>query len=351
MHVLSFDKFSKGTYKIAFLGDIMCENRALLSVVNADPFIYLKQWLYTTDFVVGNLETTFSGETSDYPKFSSNDLLADELSSFVDLVFTANNHSYDFGEKGVERTIEILDEFGIAHIGTNLLPKIRRVYDNTINNHKLSFLNYTQFLNETKNDPIFKGVNAPETQPGLINFYSEAKVKETVNLAKERSEIVVVGVHQSYTKSNARELSRNSTREQREFLASISNLGVDVVIGGHPHYFQGAELLDDGKIIVYSLGNFFSTMNSPEYKINCGCIMAMNCDSFTNINYTFLPIATVQNSKNEHYFVIPLAPLEGGNYDWVTEEQRKILLGELENIRKTLRTCSLIEEEIPVQFL
>lgn len=350
MHVLTFDKFTKGSFKIAFLGNIMCENAALLSVVNSDPFLYIKQWLYTTDFVVGNLETTFSGKTSDYPKFSSNDLLADELSSFVDLVFTANNHSYDFGKSGVERTINVLKEFDIAYVGTNLLPKIRRVYDNTINNHKLTFLNYTQFLNETNKDPIFKGINTPETQPGLINFYTEAKAKETINLAKERSEIVIAGIHQSPRESDARELDRNSTSKQREFLASVSNLGVDVVIGGHPHYFQGGELLDDGKIIVYSLGNFFSSINSPKYMINCGCIMAMNCDSFTNINYTFLPVATIQNAKNEHYFVIPLAPLEGGNYDWITEEQRKVLLGELENIRKTLRDCSLSEEEIPVQF-
>jgi poly-gamma-glutamate synthesis protein (capsule biosynthesis protein) len=350
MHVLPFDKFAKGNFKIAFLGDIMCENAALLSVINDDPFQFIKQWLYSTDYVVGNLETTFSGETSSYPKFSTNDLLADELGSFVNLVFTANNHCFDFGIKGVERTIEILDEFGINHIGTNALPKIRRTFDTDLKGHKLSFLNYTQFINETKKDPIYKGINTPETPPNLINFYTQAQAKETIDLAKERSEIVFVGIHQSSREINARELERTSTGEQREFLASVNKLGADVVIGGHPHYFQGGELLEDGKIIVYSLGNFFSTMNSPKYTTNCGCIMLMSCDSYTNIRYTFLPIATVKNEKNSHYYVIPIAPLEGGNYSWVTNEQRDTLLEELGRIRKTLRSCSLIEEELPVHF-
>jgi len=353
MHVLPFDKFSKekGVFKIAFLGDIMCEDSALMSVVNDEPFQFIKPFLYSTDYVVGNLETTFSGETSSYPKFSTNDLLADDLSSFVNLVFTANNHCYDFGTKGVERTIEILDEFGINYVGTNPLPKIRRTFDADLKGHKLSFLNYTQFINETKKDPIYKGINTPETPTNLINFYSKTQAQETINLAKERSELVFVGVHQSSRKSNARELERTSTSEQREFLASVSNFGADVVIGGHPHYFQGAEILEEGKIIVYSLGNFFSTMwNPPHYTTNCGCIMIMSCDGFSNIRYTFLPIATVKNESNNHYYVIPIATLEGGNYDWVSVKQRDELLEELERIRKTLRDCSLIEEELPIHF-
>jgi poly-gamma-glutamate synthesis protein (capsule biosynthesis protein) len=329
----------------------MGETHVIQSLANDDPFKYIKKWLYTTDFVVGNLETTFSGKTSNYPKFSTNDLLADELSTFVDLVFTANNHSFDHETEGVKRTIQVLDEFGINHIGTNDIPKIRRSFDIEIKGHKLTFLNYTQFLNETKQDPVFKGVNYPETPTDLIHIYDETKVKEAVNLAKERSEIVIIGVHSSPRKSNTRELERYTTKRQREFLASVSDLGPDVVLGGHPHYFQGADVLEEGKVIVYSLGNFFSSMwNPPHYMTNVGCVMIMNCDSYSNINYTFLPIATVKNKKSGHYYVIPITPVEGGAYNWLDEEQRDELLSELERIRKNLRECSLIEEDFPVHF-
>lgn len=353
MHVLSFDKFAKGSFKIAFLGDMMGQNELLMTITNDDPFKYIKNWLYTTNYVVGGLETTFSGLTHDYenpntpPQFSTNDIYADQLASFVNLAFTANNHSYDYQEKGVKRTIEVLNDFGIEYIGTNDLPKIKRVFDVDINGHKLSFLNYTQFLNETKTDPVYRGVNSAQAPPNLINFFDEAKVKETINLAKERSELVIIGIHQSYRDSNARENDQRSTRRQREFLKSVIDMGADVVLGSHPHLFQGATVFDGGKIAVNSLGNFYSAMKKP----NLGCIMLMNCDSYTNISYSFLPIATVVNEKSGHQYVIPMAPLEGGNYDWVTEEQRINLLGELGNIRKTLRTFSLIEEEIPVHFL
>lgn len=351
MHVLSFDKFTKGSFRIAFLGDIMCREDALSTVANDDPFKFIRKILSMTDYVTGNLETTLSGETTNYPKFSSNDLLADQLSGLVNLVFTANNHTYDFGERGVKRTIKVLDEFGIKHIGTNDLPKIRRVLDEELSKHKLSFLNYTTFLNETEIDPIYKRVNTPTPPANLINLYNEAKVKETINLAKERSEIVIVGVHQSPRKSNARELSRESTREQRQFLAALSKEGADVVIGGHPHHFQGGEILEDGKVIIYSLGNFYTTMNQSAYRNNVGCIMFMNCDSFSNIFYSFLPICTMKNEKTNHYYVIPLSPLESGYYDWVSEKQRNVFLIELEEIRKILRTYALIEEEVPIQFL
>jgi poly-gamma-glutamate synthesis protein (capsule biosynthesis protein) len=36
--------------------------------------------------------------------------------------------------------------------------------------------------------------------------------------------------------------------------------GADVVVGGHPHWVQGAELVDD-RLVVHSLGNFVFDMD------------------------------------------------------------------------------------------
>jgi poly-gamma-glutamate synthesis protein (capsule biosynthesis protein) len=353
MHVKTFDKFAKGTFKILFLGDIMCENAGINSIADGDPFKYVGRWMSTHDYVVGGLETTLSGVTSDYPKFSSNDLLADYLHGKVDLLFTANNHSFDYGVEGVERTVEVLDEFGIGHIGTSSAKKRRTIFDKTLANHELSFLNYTQFLNakEEGQEPIYKGLDSKEAPEGIINFYQQAQVREDIALAKKRSEIVIIGLHQSLRTGAARELTRESSEKQRQRLERLANDGADVVIGSHPHYFQGGKLLEHGKIAIYSLGNFYSTMKSEKYPLNCGCAMTMECDGFSNINYSFLPLVTIREEKSGQLVVLPMAPLEFGAYPFIGDEQRVIVLQELAKIRETLRICSLTETEVPIQLI
>lgn len=355
MHVLPFNKFSKGSFKILFLGDLMGENLVLSTLVNSEPFVYLERWIASHDYVVGNLETTFSGNTSDYPYFSTSDIYADVLSKFVNLLFTANNHSLDFEKEGALRTIEVLKDFSLDHIGTSKPGSIKKIFDVTLSNHKLTFQNYTQFINEKAKQKIQQGPDTFETCAELVSIYNKTQVEENVKRAKERSEFVFVGIHQSSRESlgggYCEELEREPTTEQKRFLENICEMGADIVIGGHPHYFQGGKLTDEGGIIVYSLGNFYGTMSSEKYPLNCGCAMIMNCDGYSNTSYSFLPVATVKEQETGNFYTIPLAPLEAGAYPFIDKDQRITLLEELEKIRKTLRKCNLTEEEILVQLL
>lgn len=348
MHILPFNKYAKGTYKMAFLGDLMCQNSALDSVVNSNPFKYLQPWLASHDYVVGNLETTFSGKNSDYPIFSSNDLFAEYLQKNLDAVFTANNHCYDMDVAGITRTIETLDDFGIQHIGTSKSGQIRQILDVKLQNHEISFINYTQFLNgKKKNSSIYEKPSLPEEASRQISLYTEASAQDTINTAKKKSELVIFGIHQATNQYRLK-----PSNEQEQLLTSISEMGADVVIGGHPHVFQGAKVSDDGKIIVYSLGNFFGTMKKiTEYPVNSGCAMVLNCDGFGNLSYSFLPLVTIQDEKTLQWNVLPLAPLEIGAYSFLSAKQRNELLRELKKIRKTLSDCNLSEEVIPVHFL
>ena len=353
MHIKSFDQFAKGSFRMLILGDLMCETAALPSIANGDPFQFVHRWMSTHDYVVGGLETTLSGVSSSYPKFSTNDVFADYLHAKVDLLFTANNHSLDFGVEGAERTVEVLEDFSIAYIGTSKPNKPKRFHDVSLANHEISFLDYTQFLNakEEGQEPIYQRPDTQEIPEGVINFYQQTKVAEDIDLAKKRSEIAVVGLHQSYRTGAARELTRESSEKQRERLAQLVEAGADVVLGQHPHYFQGGEVLNNGKAIIYSLGNFFSTMSSEEYPFNCGCALTIECDSFSNITYSFLPVATIKEVNSGLLYVLPMAPMEAGAYAFLTEEQRTTALRELAEIRKTLRRCSLSETEFPIQLI
>ena len=92
---------------IRVVGDIMCHDRQLAGALQADGGYSMEDWfdpiresLGGADLTIGNLETCFAGEEAGF-----------------DVLTTANNHTYDFRAAGIERTLRVLDERGLAHTG------------------------------------------------------------------------------------------------------------------------------------------------------------------------------------------------------------------------------------------
>ncbi len=75
-----------------------------------------------------------------------------------DLVLTANNHSLDKGWAGVRRTLDVLDEAGLAHVGTSRTQgggqRYCRVAD--VGGISVAFLGYTYGTN---------GIPLPKSAP------------------------------------------------------------------------------------------------------------------------------------------------------------------------------------------
>lgn len=123
--------------KITFLGDIMCEPPVWKGAKKPDgsfDFNYVfedaRSLLEEADYLVGNLETPLAGEAAGYSatylNFNAPDAYADAVKKAgIDLVSTANNHVFDRGFAGMERTLQVLDERGIAHHGS-FLPGAER---------------------------------------------------------------------------------------------------------------------------------------------------------------------------------------------------------------------------------
>lgn len=353
MRAQTFKEFAKGAFRVVFLGEIECNEDMLPSVINGDPLYYFNKWLGSSNTVVGFLTTTLAGQTSTTAQRSSNDALATYLQGKVTAFFTANNYSLDFGIEGIKRTANTLSNLGFFVIGTTDEGQ-PKVIEKRLSNHTIAFLNYTYFINAKKLDQsaIYQGSVAQEASSGLINFYDPAKVEKDIDLASKRAEYIVVGVHQSNKKGDASAFSAETTERQRSKLLTMSELGVDVVIGAHPQSFQGAKLLDGGKIVVYSLGNFLKAIAGKEfYPFSTGCVMVMEGDGFSNINYSFLPTACVKDETSGQYRVIPLFLLDGGGCTFLSKEQSQQLYKELTKIRNTLRKCGLTETTIPIQLL
>ena len=110
-------------------GDIMSHmpitNDAYVAQEDSYDYSHMLQFaarqLSAADYAVGNLETTLAGgpNYSGYPAFNSPDALAyDAKAAGFDLLSTANNHCRDKGLDGLYRTLDVLDEAGLAHVGT-----------------------------------------------------------------------------------------------------------------------------------------------------------------------------------------------------------------------------------------
>ena len=231
------------------------------------------QQLALADYAVANLETTLSGgpEYSGYPRFNSPDGLALSIQEAgIDLLCTTNNHCMDRGFDGLSRTLDVLDGFGIPHVGTYRTQEERDadngIYVADVGGISVAFLAYTYGLN---------GLRLPSGKPYAANVFNtdyyttlSSPDYETLeaDLAAARAldtDLIAVMIHwglEYHTKQN---------RYQEEMARFLVEQGADLVLGGHPHVLQPYDTITatgpDGQerqgFVIYSLGNFISNQN------------------------------------------------------------------------------------------
>ena len=202
---------------------------------------------------IGNLEVTLGVRPySGYPRFSSPASYASAIKqSGVDVLVTANNHSCDKNKKGLERTIAVLDSLNIGHTGTFVSEKSKLVspaYVIEKNNIKIAILNYTYGTN---------GISPG--QPNVVNYLEKETIAKDVMIVKsmENLDQIIAFVHWG---DQYKSLPNDT---QKNWFDYFRSLGVNIVIGSHPHVLQPMEWqpktdLKKESLVVYSLGNFIS---------------------------------------------------------------------------------------------
>ncbi len=252
--------FGNDEAEIVFAGDAMMHQGQLDAARRGDGhydfseyFSAIGSYVSQADYAVVNLETPLSTPPySGYPCFNAPTEYADALADAgFDLFLTANNHTLDRRDKGLCNTITALDSKKYSHIGTyknieerNLvMPFIRN-----INGMNIAFLNYTYGTNGIK--------------PGnevCVDYIDRSQIKRDVDTARARgAEIIIACIHWG----NEYQLLPHST--QTSLAKYVHSLGVEVIIGSHPHVIQPfIQNFDDTPILtVYSLGNFISNMKT-----------------------------------------------------------------------------------------
>ena len=262
-------------------GDIMVHDTQLNGAYNKDTDSYdfsaffkeCSPYFNDADLSVANLEVTFggteSGKFSGYPAFNTPDSLADSLkASGLNFLLTANNHSYDTGLFGLKRTAQILKQKGIEFIGTRETETDPIYTVKEINGIKIGMANYTyegapenatpgrKYLNGSIISAEANNLVSSFSYANIDAFYSDAE--NTINSMKSQgAEFIVFYMHWG------NEYKTNANTWQESIAQKLSNLGVDIIIGSHPHVIQPIELIhsEDGQnttVCLYSTGNAVS---------------------------------------------------------------------------------------------
>lgn len=235
-------------------------------------FQYIKKMILDSDISMGILEGALAGcEPSGYPFFNSPDEVVDALKDTgIDIINYANNHIYDYEDVGLKRTIDVTKEKGLDVLGVKSAEEEKNYLVKEVNGIKIGFLAYvfeTSMINghKTINSNILStySENLINTfnYNDLESFYK--KIENEISAMKsEGVEFIITSMHWGEEYNTYIEASQN------EIAKRLNKLGVDIILGGHPHVIQPYEIMRNesghSTFVIYSQGNSLSNQSEQE---------------------------------------------------------------------------------------
>lgn len=309
------EKVEPINFTMTAIGDTLCHNTQYWDAYNSSTkqydfsYVYddIKDYTSSADITIGSLETTFAGEDrgySNYPVFNSPDSLATGLKDIgVDVISLAGNHALDYGYSGICRTIDVLDNVGISHLGTYKSAEDQdKILIKDIKGVKIAFINYTYGTN---------GIPVPSDKPYCLNLIDKDLISKQIKQAKEQNVDMIVACMHWGT-----EYKTSANDEQKELADFLFNSGVNIILGNHPHVLEPMEkktiTLDDGStkdvFVVYALGNFTADQRAEITRDSAILNLDITKDSDGKIfinKVSYVPIYMYKNSAAKvHKFKI-----------------------------------------------
>lgn len=297
------------TFTMTAIGDVMCHNTQYFDAYRKDTDDYdfsyvfedINRSIKTSDIAIGSLETSFAGKNrgySNYPTFNSPDELAYALKKLgVDVLSTAGNHCLDMGFDGLSKTIDVLNDADIAHVGTYQTQEDRdKILFKYVKGIKIAFVNYTYGTN---------GISIPSDKPFCVNLINKDLMKQDIERAKEQdADLIVACMHWGT------EYRTTANSEQEELANFLFQNGVDVILGNHPHVLEPMEkrtvTLEDGTtkdgFVIYALGNFICDQNAENTRnsIILNLKITKHVDGKISIDHAdYIPIYMYKRSTSE----------------------------------------------------
>jgi len=254
------------------VGDVMLSRTVAKKIKdNKDvnyPFLKMKEYLASADLVFANLETPITPG----PVVSSGSMVfhadpgvekALENNNFS-IVSLANNHTPNYGQKGLLDTFKYLQSVDIEYVGAG--ENEQKANQPIIIEEKGLKIAFLAFNDRDVVPPSYgAGINRAGT--ALMDV---AKMTNAVRQAKLQVDLVIVSMH------SGNEYTEVINSSQSTFAHAAIDAGAELVIGHHPHVVQRIEKYQ-GKYIFYSLGNFvFDQMWSEDTRQGIAVKMFLN---------------------------------------------------------------------------
>ncbi len=330
--------FRQDTLTIRILGDIMMHQKQISASRGEDGtydfssyFMFIDDDIREADISIANMEFTLAGEPyTGYPCFSAPDSFATYLAECgFDIYLSANNHIFDKGTKGAERTMEIY-------------RALRRT-------HGIKFTGIAGNEDElSDNNPLFirsKGISLAlvnityGTNMGLqtlwpkTNYIGEkTKLANAFSKAEEHDADYIIAFPHWGT-----EYVLNHSEAQEKEAGWLAGNGADWIIGSHPHVVQDSMEIDNVPVF-FSLGNAVSNMSAKNTQM--GLMATIRIVRKGNGDLEKLPVqvkylwCSRPGGYNDSYTVIPVAGFTNRRDEWKDPSDFDKMIATYQRIKK-----------------
>ena len=272
---------------LVMVGDALIHDKIYLEAKNNNNYDFkpmlslIKDEVSNYDLAYYNQETILGGTEiglSSYPAFNSPKEVGD---AFIDagfnLVSLATNHTLDRGEPAIINSRNYWNnQENVLAVGSYTSnDEKNKMNIKTKNNISYTMLNYTYGTN---------GIKVPQGKEYLVNIWPVTGTNPTIDISyqnyketvkqdilelEDKVDILIVAMHWGV------EYQLTPNDYQKDMAKYLESLGVDIIIGTHPHVIQPIEWIND-TLVIYSLGNFISAHEVINMDNRVGLMSSIN---------------------------------------------------------------------------
>lgn len=293
----------------------------------SEIYRFITPYYSAPDYMVCEFEGSLSGPQTGYsghPLFRSPDIIIENIrDSGVDLQLLATNHVYDGSSAGLHRMLSVYEEKGISYTGAREKSNQSQYYIADIDGIRVGFLNYVYRTSD--NGISINGIPVYDQDADLINTFSyqdlETFYEEVAsNLEKMRqsgARFLVLNLHWGD------EYQLTESEVQRTMAQRLCELGVDALIGGHPHCEQPIDVFENASgdhkmFCIFSVGNALTNQRAylisqmPDGHTEDGVVVTLSLHQATDgtvsiADVDLLPTWVYRFQDNgSKYYILPL---------------------------------------------
>ena len=307
----------------------------------------IKSIVSNYDIAYYNQETIIGGSEiglSSYPAFNSPYEVADAMiDAGFNLVSLATNHTLDRGKQAVLNSRNYWNsKENVLAVGSYSSQEERNKIDiKESNGITYTMLNYTYGTN---------GINVQEDENYLVNIWPmngnnpekdieyqnyKQQVLEDIKRVRDKVDVLLVAMHWGIEYQNM------PNAYQKDAAKFLSDNGVDIIVGTHPHVIEPIDYINN-TLVIYSLVNFASAHEVVNMDNRVGLMTSLEIGKDLKTNKI-----TIKNLENEllymyytneykDFLIVPFSKIDNSylnNYQEVYEKYKNIIISLNSNIK------------------